>query len=87
VELDHGPPWATAYGHLETVRVKVGDVVGAGEIIGTMGAGLNKDPKKGLVDHEHLRHLHFETWYKGPQTHAVDPSTEMQNFWKRSVWH
>jgi murein DD-endopeptidase MepM/ murein hydrolase activator NlpD len=91
VELDHGPPWATAYGHLETCRLKPtskgesGEQVAAGEIIGTMGAGLNTDPTAGLVDHQHLRHLHFEAWYKGDGSHAVDPESEMRG-WKRSVW-
>jgi murein DD-endopeptidase MepM/ murein hydrolase activator NlpD len=85
VDIDHGKPWATRYGHLDTVRVKVGDTVVAGEIIGTVGAGLNIDPSKGQVDAQHLRHLHFEAWYKGDGSHAVDPQPEI-NTWKRSTW-
>lgn len=91
VVIDHGPPWATFYGHLETCNLKPTtrgeskETVVAGEIIGTMGAGLNTDPSKGLVDSEHLRHLHFEAWYKGGPAAAVDPQSEMLS-WKRSVW-
>jgi len=91
VVIDHGPPWATFYGHLDSCRLKPttrgesGETVAAGEIIGTMGAGLNTDPAKGLVDGQHLRHLHFEAWYKGDGSHAVDPEAEMRS-WKRSVW-
>lgn len=92
VVIDHGKPWATFYGHLETCRLantsrgESGESVAAGEIIGTVGAGLNTDPAKGLVDAEHLRHLHFETWYKGAADHAVDPERAMQS-WERSTWH
>jgi len=91
VVIDHGKPWATFYGHLETCRLREtsngesGEEVAAGEIIGTMGAGLNADPAKGLVDGEHLRHLHFEAWYKGGSDRAVDPESEMRT-WKRSTW-
>lgn len=91
VVLDHGKPWATFYGHLETCHLQVtasgksGQRVRAGDEIGTMGAGLNRDPSRGLVDGEHLRHLHFETWYKGAGNAAVDPSREMQT-WERSRW-
>ena len=66
VVLDHGPPWATFYQHLESVAVAKGDHVRAGQLIGTMGA----DP----TDPQGLRHLHFETWYKGAADKAVDPS-------------
>jgi murein DD-endopeptidase MepM/ murein hydrolase activator NlpD len=86
VVIDHGPPWATFYGHLDTCSLsKKGEDVVAGQIIGTVGAGLNTDPSKGLVDGQHLRHLHFEAWYKGNGNNAVDPMTEMQS-WKRATW-
>lgn len=91
VVLDHGKPWATFYGHLETTvlertqNAKSGQRVRAGDEIGTMGAGLNTDPRKGLVDGEHLRHLHFEAWYKGARNAAVDPAQAMAT-WERSAW-
>lgn len=91
VVLDHGKPWATFYGHLETCvlertqSAKSGQRVRAGDEIGTMGAGLNTDPRKGLVDGEHLRHLHFEAWYKGARNAAVDPAPAMAT-WERATW-
>lgn len=91
VVLDHGKPWATMYGHLETTTLKQTSMgrgaqhVRAGEQIGTMGAGLNRDPSKGLVDGDHLRHLHFEAWYKGPASAAVDPVAAMAT-WIRTTW-
>jgi murein DD-endopeptidase MepM/ murein hydrolase activator NlpD len=85
IVLDHGKPWATMYGHLETVDAGRGAAVKAGQRIGTMGAGLNTDPRKGLVDGQHLRHLHFEAWYKGANSAHVDPERAMSK-WKRSVW-
>jgi len=91
VVLDHGKPWATMYGHLQTTtlqqtqRGQSKQHVRAGDEIGTMGAGLNRDPRKGLVDYDHLRHLHFETWYKGDRNSAVDPVQAMAT-WARSTW-
>lgn len=91
VVLDHGKPWATMYGHLETTTLQVtsraasGQRVRAGDEIGTMGAGLNRDPSRGLVDAEHLRHLHFEAWYNGARNAAVDPVPDMGK-WVRSTW-
>lgn len=91
VVLDHGKPWATMYGHLQTTtlqqtnRAASKQTVRAGDEIGTMGAGLNTDPKKGLVDGEHLRHLHFEAWYKGDRNAAVDPVKAMAT-WQRAEW-
>lgn len=91
VVLDHGKPWATLYGHLETTTLERTERgaskqrVRAGDEIGTMGAGLNRDPSRGLVDGDHLRHLHFEAWYKGPRSAAVDPAQAMAT-WTRSTW-
>jgi murein DD-endopeptidase MepM/ murein hydrolase activator NlpD len=75
VVLDHGPPWATWYQHLEGVAVAKGRRVSAGELLGRMGA----DP----TDPEGLRHLHFATWYKGAGDAAsVDPAGAMAA-WRR----
>lgn len=95
VVIDHGAPWATMYGHLAKckwptivsgTRRELRPVVLPGEAFGEMGAGMNTDPKRGLVDGEHLRHLHFEAWYKGNGANsAVDPQSVM-NTWGRSSW-
>ena len=96
VVLDHGRPWATYYGHLATVELplhtqgKKADggapvIVTAGQVIGTMGGNPNTDPRKGAVDSARLRHLHFETWYKGAGNDAaVDPQSEMEARWARA---
>lgn len=75
VVLDHGPPWATYYTHLAemfvtpTQRGQSGQRVRAGDVIGHVGA----DP----LDAEGLMHLHFETWYRGPRSAAIDPEPLM----------
>ncbi len=76
VVLDHGPsPWATFYQHLSKVTVAKGDVVTAGQELGLMGA----DP----TDAQHLRHLHFATWWKGwGDAASVDPAAAMGS-WRR----
>jgi len=97
VVLDHGKPWATRYFHLATVEVPLhtrgkrndggpATVVLAGEKIGTMGHNPNTDPAKGVVDHQLVRHLHFEALYKGGSNDdAVDPEPVMP-MWGRSQW-
>jgi murein DD-endopeptidase MepM/ murein hydrolase activator NlpD len=81
IVLDHTPPWATFYQHLDAVnpRISRGAVVKAGDQLGTMGA----DP----TDAEHVRHLHFAAWYHGAGDAAsVDPAEAMQG-WARWQWH
>jgi hypothetical protein len=77
VVIDHGPPWATFYQHLQTTTLpmmragkrldgKPSPEVQAGATIGTAGW----DPTDGAL----LRHLHFACWYKGSGDAAsVDP--------------
>lgn len=90
IVLDHGKPWATAYFHLASFGVpehtngRRNDggapfEVAAGDQIGVMGHAPN--------DGELLRHLHFETWFKGGsgRTAGVDPS-EVMRAWERSSW-
>lgn len=75
VVIDHGPPWATFYQHLEEVKVAKGQTVVAGQEIGTMGS----DP----TDPQGLRHLHFAVWWKGSGDDAsVDPGLPM-GAWRR----
>lgn len=90
VVVDHGPPWATFYQHLEAVDPAVakgaqgvarggpGMQLAAGQRLGVMGS----DP----TDGGHVRHLHFATWYKGAGDAAsVDPEKAMQT-WGHWQW-
>jgi len=86
VVIDHGRPWATSYHHLKSVGVAAGDQVKAGQAIGIMGHNPNTNPANGTVDHERLRHLHFEPWYKGGDSHASRDPASVINSWGRSSW-
>src|SRR5690625_1678939 len=63
-----GSEW---YGHLETIDVRAGDKVEAGDKLGTMGARGNVT---GI-------HLHFETW----DSHVRSPHNPMIDFNKHGV--
>lgn len=65
VVIDHGNGWHSAYGHLERVTVKVGDVVKTGERIGIAGASGDAESPE----------LHFEIRHNGRK---VDPSGKLQ---------
>jgi murein DD-endopeptidase MepM/ murein hydrolase activator NlpD len=58
--LDHGAGVTTLYGHLRGIRVKSGDVVPRGTVIGTVGKTGNATTS----------HLHFEVRVSG---RSVDP--------------
>jgi murein DD-endopeptidase MepM/ murein hydrolase activator NlpD len=62
VALRHGPDWETQYSHLMhgSVRVRPGDEVQAGEVLGLIGLSGNTE----------FPHLHFEVRYRGE---PVDP--------------
>ncbi len=60
IEIDHGNGLSTRYGHLSEIKVKVGDIIKIGQIIGAVGStGRSTGP-----------HLHYETRIDGD---AVDP--------------
>ena len=60
VEIDHGNGFATRYGHMSEIDVKVGQQIKIGQIIGRVGStGRSTGP-----------HLHYETRIDGD---AVDP--------------
>lgn len=62
VEVNHGGGFSTRYGHHKELKVKVGDIVKKGQIIGLMGSsGRSTGP-----------HVHFEVFKNG---RVVDPST------------
>lgn len=60
VRIDHGYGYQTAYGHMDELNVKTGDVVKRGDVIGTVGStGLSTGP-----------HVHYEVMLRGRH---VDP--------------
>lgn len=60
VEIDHGNGFATRYGHLSRIQVKVGDRVARGTVVGATGSsGRSTGP-----------HLHYEVRHNGD---AIDP--------------
>ena len=55
VEIDHGFGYKTRYGHLNEIKVEVGDNVKFRQEIGLMGStGRSTGP-----------HVHYEVWYEG----------------------
>ncbi|MBO6656272.1 MAG: peptidoglycan DD-metalloendopeptidase family protein [Pseudomonadales bacterium] len=62
VEINHGSGYSTRYGHHKALKVKTGDIVRKGEVVGLMGSsGRSTGP-----------HVHFEVFKNG---RVVDPST------------
>jgi hypothetical protein len=72
--LRHAGGWRTFYQHLVAPRVKVGDRVLPGQVLGTVGGDPTQTPP--------LRHLHFEVWSGPSQEHAVDPERSMERQWR-----
>ena len=67
VVIEHGDDFTTGYGHLSRIRVRVGQTVEKGKVIGLSGnTGISTGP-----------HLHFEIRYKGrsenPTNHITIP--------------
>lgn len=61
VEVDHGGEVWTRYAHLSEVRVRAGEVVRGGGVLGLSGASGNATAP----------HLHFELWRWGRQRDPV----------------
>jgi len=60
--IDHGNGYTSAYHHLDSRKVKVGDNVAQGQLIGTVGStGVSMGP-----------HLHFEIRYNGEPRNPFD---------------
>ncbi len=60
VVVDHGYGFRTAYAHLSQIKVKIGDAVKAGQVVGLMGnTGRSTGP-----------HLHYAVYHNGE---LVDP--------------
>jgi septal ring factor EnvC (AmiA/AmiB activator) len=62
VLLEHGNGYYSVYAHLQSAAVKLGDVVGKGQAIGSVGG----------ISSEHGPHLHFEI--RGENQIALDPA-------------
>jgi murein DD-endopeptidase MepM/ murein hydrolase activator NlpD len=55
VEINHGFGYKTLYGHMHQIKVRIGQKVKRGEVIGTVGStGKSTGP-----------HLHYEVHFKG----------------------
>jgi len=65
IVLDHGDDVTTLYGHLRRIRVKSGDAVAPGSVIGTVGKTGNAT----------TTHLHFELRLGGT---VVDPGKYLE---------
>ena len=73
LEIDHGNGWITRYSHLnqETITVKVGDTVAAGDILGLVG-----DRSLGEAS------LHFEVLHRGS---VVETYLDPASYWLRPL--
>lgn len=78
VVLSHGAPWATCYRHLASLRVAETrrgasrERVRAGQPLGYVGV----DP----TDPNGVAHLHFELWFGGGASAAVDPAPYLRRW-------
>ena len=62
ITINHGSSWQTYYGHLSQFKVKTGDYVQQGQLIGIMGStGRSTGP-----------HVHFEIRHNGTLTNPLD---------------
>lgn len=72
VFLDHGQGIISAYFHLEEIRVKAGDLVSQGEVIGTVGnTGRSTGP-----------HLHWQVYAQGRAVNPAAITSLPERFWE-----
>jgi murein DD-endopeptidase MepM/ murein hydrolase activator NlpD len=86
VKIDHPGPYISSYSHLNRIKVKRGQKIKQGQVIGTVGTtGLSTGP-----------HLHYQFWKNGkfvdpmkiklPRNETL-PSGEMASFLSnRDTW-
>ncbi len=60
--LSHGDGWVSVYGNLNQVTHRVGDLIFAGDLLGSVG-----EPTNG----QKFPHLHFELWHSGQPVNAL----------------
>ena len=61
VLIDHGFGYKTLYGHMQTIKVRIGEKLKKGEIIGTIGnSGLSTGP-----------HCHYEVWFHNKPVNPI----------------
>jgi murein DD-endopeptidase MepM/ murein hydrolase activator NlpD len=60
--IDHGFGYKTMYAHLQSFKVRVGDQVKRGQVIGTVGStGKSTSP-----------HLHYEVWKNNQPVNPIN---------------
>jgi septal ring factor EnvC (AmiA/AmiB activator) len=60
--LSHGDGWVSVYGNLNQVTHRVGDLIFAGDLLGSVG-----QPSRGLQ----FPHLRFELWHSGQPVNPI----------------
>ncbi|MFP4557169.1 MAG: M23 family metallopeptidase [Bacteroidales bacterium] len=67
VEVDHGFGYKTRYAHLKDIKVRKGDLVSRGQIVGTLGnSGRSTGP-----------HLHYEVIHRNKTVNPINYFNEM----------
>ena len=77
VTIRHADGWTSYYTHLASLAVELGQVVAAGDALGTIGG----DP----TDPRHLKHLHVELWADHLRSRAIDPGPWLRRWRHRTV--
>jgi hypothetical protein len=77
VTLRHADGWTSYYTHLASLAVALGQVVAAGDALGTIGG----DP----TDPRHLMHLHLELWADHQRSRAIDPGPWLRRWRHRTI--
>jgi murein DD-endopeptidase MepM/ murein hydrolase activator NlpD len=74
IKLDHGNGLETWYRFFQSVKVKAGDKVSSGDVIGKSGTGDEAAPGKSGA------HLHFEVWAKADDSGTLKQTDPAQLF-------